>query len=122
MVEPDQITLTFLQIGDSFQGRDFLLDLDDELVNEGAKYDIVDTKTFQQLKAEGLAKCLVDALTEHKALAKSSGVNSSIRRVQREIGRKRPDLRPSFDTSKLDSQINQTRGERYALEKLILGK
>ena len=59
-----QVRLTFLQIGDTYDGRDFCINLDDNLVNEGAKYDIVDTKTFAELKKEGLTQAIVDALVE----------------------------------------------------------
>jgi hypothetical protein len=61
---PNQVRLTFLQIGDTFDGRDFCKNLDDNLVNEGAQFDIVDTKTFAELKQIGLTKAIIDALLE----------------------------------------------------------
>jgi hypothetical protein len=61
---PNQVRLTFLQIGDTYDGRDFCKNLDDNLVNEGAQFDIVDTKTFAELKQIGLTKAIVDALLE----------------------------------------------------------
>jgi hypothetical protein len=62
---PSQVRLTFLQIGDTFAGRDFCKNLDDNLVNEGAQFDIVDTKTFAELKQIGLTKAIIDALLEN---------------------------------------------------------
>jgi len=61
---PNQVRLTFLQIGDTYDGRDFCKNLDDNLVNEGAQFDIVDTKTFAELKQIGLTKAIIDALLE----------------------------------------------------------
>jgi hypothetical protein len=72
--DPNQILITFLQIGETFDGRDFCIDLDDNLVKEGAKYDFIDTCTFPELKKVGLAKALVEALEEKKtASSKNHG-------------------------------------------------
>jgi len=59
---PKQVIITFLQIGDGFDGQEFCLDLDQNLVKEGAAYDIVDTRTFAQLKSEGLTQALIHAI------------------------------------------------------------
>jgi hypothetical protein len=39
------------------------MDLDRNLKNEGAKFDIVHTKTFSALKQEGIIKALIDAIS-----------------------------------------------------------
>jgi hypothetical protein len=59
---PKQILISILQVGAEFDGADFCLDLDQNLVKEGAKYDIVDTRTFGELKNEGLTQCLIRAI------------------------------------------------------------
>jgi hypothetical protein len=65
MVDPHQITVVFLQIGghDSF-GTHYLEDLDANLVNYGARYGIVQTKTFDQLQVIGLGEALVDTIQD----------------------------------------------------------
>lgn len=63
----DQITITFLEVGNSFEGDSFLKALDNDLVAAGAKHDIVDTKPFEELEKIGLAKALVAALQEKKS-------------------------------------------------------
>jgi hypothetical protein len=57
-----QVLITFLQIGDTFDGQAFCLDLDQNLVKEGALYDIVDTRPFSELKTEGLTQALLHAI------------------------------------------------------------
>lgn len=69
----NQLTVTFLEIGTSFQGDAFLKALDDNLVDAGAKYDVVDTKTFDVLQRIGLKKALVDSLQERKSAATAGG-------------------------------------------------
>ena len=64
MKSPDEISIAFIQIGESGEGREFLQELDNDLTKYGAKYDIVDTKTFDQVKVSGLGRAIVDAITE----------------------------------------------------------
>jgi hypothetical protein len=66
---PKQILITVLQVGATFDGADFCLDLDQNLVKEGAKYDIVDTRTFSELQTEGLTQCLIRSI-EKSAVTK----------------------------------------------------
>ena len=61
---PKDISITFLQVGSSAKGRDFLQVLDDQLVRQGAKHDIVDTQSFLELQNLGLARAIVDAVRE----------------------------------------------------------
>jgi hypothetical protein len=63
-----QILITFLQIGSTFDGAEFCLDLDQNLVKEGARFDIVDTRTFNELKSEGLTQCLIRAIAKEAAV------------------------------------------------------
>ncbi|MDR3616618.1 MAG: hypothetical protein P4L53_23865 [Candidatus Obscuribacterales bacterium] len=63
-----ELNITMLQIGDTFEGRDFCVDLDDNLVKEGAKYDVIDTKTFGELKQINLPQALVDAVTHKQSV------------------------------------------------------
>jgi hypothetical protein len=105
----DEVIITFLQIGDTFDGRSFCIDLDDNLVDEGAKFDIVDTKTFSELKSEGLVSALVDAITEKRSVGhrvfKHAGVHMS-----------------QQDKNKIDAADGKLRekiDERQALEKML---
>ncbi|HEY9871404.1 MAG TPA: hypothetical protein V6D08_19760 [Candidatus Obscuribacterales bacterium] len=61
---PGEIAITFLQIGNETQGSSLLYELDNQLVAGGARYDIVDSKLFSELTRFGLARPLVDAITE----------------------------------------------------------
>jgi Mg-chelatase subunit ChlD len=62
MQKPDEICITFLQIGESFSGSRILTALDDYLVDAGARYDIVDTTTFFALQKIGIKNALISAL------------------------------------------------------------
>jgi hypothetical protein len=64
MRSADEIKITFLEIGEEYDGRALLQLLDDYLIHDGAKYDIVDTLTFDQLKQLGLAGALVHAFDD----------------------------------------------------------
>lgn len=59
-----EIKITFLHVGNDRNGLEFLKDLDDDLVSDGATADIVDTKRFAELLQTGLARALVDAISE----------------------------------------------------------
>jgi hypothetical protein len=60
----EEIGLNFLQVGRDRGARDFLKMLDDELVKKGAKFDIVDTKTFEEMGDMLLADVLLNSLTD----------------------------------------------------------
>jgi hypothetical protein len=66
LANADQVIVTVLQVGDTFNGQSFCKSLDDDLVAEGAKFDIVDTQTFAQLKRRGLTNALVDSIIDEK--------------------------------------------------------
>jgi len=62
MTAPNQLTISFLQVGNDPKGSDLLEELDRELTTKGASYDIVNVTPFQQVMGRGLAKSLVAAV------------------------------------------------------------
>lgn len=56
--------ISFLQVGKDVAASAFLKRLDDNLTKEGAKWDIVDTKTMEEIEAIGLTEALVASLTD----------------------------------------------------------
>ncbi len=63
MTDPNELSITFLQVGTAPFGSSLLRELDDNLVNQGAEFDIVDTKTFSELESLGLTGALAEAIT-----------------------------------------------------------
>jgi hypothetical protein len=64
MNNPDQISITFLQVGTEHDGTKILNALDNHLVRQGAKYDIVDYKNFYDLQRMGLMGAIVASVHE----------------------------------------------------------
>ncbi len=64
MSNPNEIKITFLQVGNSPTGSILLRSLDDGLVKLGAKYDYVDSKSFFEVQRRGLGGSLLDAIKE----------------------------------------------------------
>ena len=62
MTSPDQISISFLQVGNDSKGGNLLEELDNELTMKGASYDIVTVSPFRQVMARGLARSLVSAV------------------------------------------------------------
>lgn len=62
---PAEVRMTFLQVGCDPEGQNFVQTLDRFLVNEGAGYDIVASKTFPQLMRSGLTRALIDCISEN---------------------------------------------------------
>jgi uncharacterized protein YegL len=62
MNDPGEIAITFLQVGVDPKATRYLRELDNNLVREKARYDIVTTKSFEELSKAGLAQALVDAV------------------------------------------------------------
>lgn len=61
--DPRELTVVFFQIGSrDFRGQHFLADIDNNLVAEGAHFDIVQTVSFEHLRRVGLAQGLADAI------------------------------------------------------------
>lgn len=69
MQRPDEIAITFLQIGADRQGVRLVHELDDDLVRQGAVFDIVDSKDFGELLNIGLARALIAAIGETNRVA-----------------------------------------------------
>lgn len=58
-----EVTIVFFQIGgDDPRGRNYLMDLGNNLVDRGARYQYVHTVPFERLEQVGLANALVDAV------------------------------------------------------------
>ncbi|MEM9483810.1 MAG: hypothetical protein AAGA83_08975 [Cyanobacteria bacterium P01_F01_bin.116] len=54
----------WIQVGDDYITKGFLVTLDDHLRETGAKFDIVDHKTIQQIVTDDLGTFLIDVLTD----------------------------------------------------------
>ncbi len=57
-----ELGITFIQIGDDATTRQFMKGLDDDLTQVGAKFDIVDTKYWHEVKRQSVTQFLIDAL------------------------------------------------------------
>ncbi|MBI1269934.1 hypothetical protein GC174_05835 [bacterium] len=66
MQYPKEILITFLAVDATDEGRPVIEALDNNLVQAGARYDIVDSRTFEELKRYGLLKMVVAALLEQQ--------------------------------------------------------
>jgi len=62
MTSPDQISISFLQVGNDSKGGNLLEELDNQLISRGASYDVVTVSPFRQVMAHGLARSLVAAV------------------------------------------------------------
>lgn len=62
MQSPNEIVITFLQIGNDRDGHSLLKELDHGVRMRAASYDIVQTRSFHDLLREGLASSLVGAI------------------------------------------------------------
>ncbi|MBI2810264.1 MAG: hypothetical protein HYX67_05490 [Candidatus Melainabacteria bacterium] len=61
--DPRELTVVFFQIGSrDFMGQQFLGEIDNKLVARGARFDIVQTVSFDHLQQVGLAQGLADAI------------------------------------------------------------
>ncbi len=76
MHKPDEISITFLQVGYEVAGTAVLNELNSKLVEEGAKYDIVDLRTFPELLQSGLRASLVHAILEPRLKPQPEGSES----------------------------------------------
>lgn len=56
--------ISFIQVGKDRGATEFLKRLDDGLEKGGAKFDIVDTKTMEELEGIGLTEALLASLTD----------------------------------------------------------
>ncbi|AOX01447.1 hypothetical protein BJP34_20155 [Moorena producens PAL-8-15-08-1] len=60
----EELAISFIQIGEDLQATKFLKILDDELQNAGAKFDIVDTVTIDQMEDMTLTEVLINAIID----------------------------------------------------------
>lgn len=64
MEQDEELGISFLQIGNDRAAQQYLKRLDDDLQKEGAKFDVVDTKTFDELENVTLTEALIAALDD----------------------------------------------------------
>jgi len=116
---PNQVLVTFVQIGDTFDGREFCMDLDSNLVKEGAKYDIVNTVPFYKLKQEGLVAALVDVVMEVTDTYSVRNIDKQERHFQHFI----KNLPASSQMiSHATSTAEEQKRQRQEIERQILGQ
>jgi hypothetical protein len=64
MNRPDELSITFLQVGNDWRGYELFHDLQKQLRRNGAVYDIVTVRPFKELKTIGLTRALVESITD----------------------------------------------------------
>ncbi|MBD1826636.1 hypothetical protein NDI47_18300 [Microcoleus vaginatus GB1-A2] len=60
----EEIGVSFIQIGDDLKTREFLTDLDTNLQGRGARFDIVDTKFWHEIKRSSVVQFLIGAIND----------------------------------------------------------
>jgi Mg-chelatase subunit ChlD len=60
----EEISVSFLQVGMDTAAGTYLKSLDDDLMKAGAKFDIVDTVTFDQMDNMTLTEVLINAIND----------------------------------------------------------
>jgi hypothetical protein len=60
----EEIGVSFIQIGDDLTTREFLTDLDTNLQDRGARFDIVDTKFWHEIKRSSVVQFLIGAIND----------------------------------------------------------
>ena len=61
--DDDELSVSFIQIGEDPGARKFLKNLDNGLERKGAKFDIVDTKTADEMKGMDFATLIYKSIT-----------------------------------------------------------
>jgi uncharacterized protein with von Willebrand factor type A (vWA) domain len=64
MDRDEELAISFIQVGNDPQATKFLKVLDDELQGAGAKFDICDTVTLDDMEGMTLAEVLLSAITD----------------------------------------------------------
>jgi hypothetical protein len=64
MDRDEELAISFMQIGSDREATRFLKALDDELQGAGAKFDIVDTVTVEDLEDMTLTEVLLNAIND----------------------------------------------------------
>ncbi|CBN56510.1 MULTISPECIES: hypothetical protein [Kamptonema] len=62
IAKDEEIGISFIQIGEDVETREFLTYLDNNLQQVGAKFDIVDTKFWQEIKRSSIVQFLIGAI------------------------------------------------------------
>ncbi|MCT7963274.1 VWA domain-containing protein [Laspinema sp. D1] len=60
----EELAISFIQIGNDRTATQFLKALDDDLINAGAKFDIVDTLTIDDMEEMTLTEVLMNAIID----------------------------------------------------------
>lgn len=60
----EELAISFIQVGDDPKVTEFLKALDDNLQEAGAKFDIVDTVTLEDMKGLSLSDVLLNAIVD----------------------------------------------------------
>lgn len=60
----EEYGISFLQVGRDQHAHEFLKRLDDNLTKEGAKFDIVNAKTMEELETVGITEALLASLND----------------------------------------------------------
>lgn len=64
--DASELSITLIQVGTDARAKAYLHKLDDDLEAEGAKFDIVDTITMDDMGSQSLTDVITRAVTEHK--------------------------------------------------------
>ena len=64
MERDEELAISIIQVGSDSQATKFLKALDDQLQSVGAKFDICDTVTLEDLEDMSLADVLMNAITD----------------------------------------------------------
>ncbi|MBD2254189.1 vWA domain-containing protein [Nostoc parmelioides] len=64
MDKDEELAISFIQVGSDAQATRFLKVLDDELQGAGAKFDICDTITMEDMEDLSLSEVLLNAITD----------------------------------------------------------
>ncbi|MGH2412167.1 MAG: vWA domain-containing protein, partial [Microcystaceae cyanobacterium] len=64
MQRDEELAISFLQVGKDAEATRFLKALDDDLQGAGAKFDIVDTVTIDEMEDMTLSEVLLNAITD----------------------------------------------------------
>ncbi len=60
----EELAISFIQVGNDPQARQFLKALDEQLMSVGAKFDIVDTVSIADMEDMTLSEVLLNAITD----------------------------------------------------------
>ena len=64
MDKDEELAISFIQVGTDSTAKQFLKALDDDLQSAGAKFDIVDTVTMDDMEDMTLSEVLLNAITD----------------------------------------------------------